>query len=186
MHGRETENVKKGEYPMQPMIAPGEGVEVLDNDGHRALTARRAFEVGATILTVRGDLKNEPTRYSIQVGEDLHMEPTELPADKQYFDDYLWPFLNHGFSPNARMRGRDLVAITSISVGEEITFDYNTNEWAMATPFKCMKTGRFVSGFSHLDELGRNEIRGITSDFILQREAREAEKNERIQRNLAK
>ena len=84
------------------------------------------------------------------------------------------------------MIGRDLVAITSISAGDEITFDYNTNEWAMATPFKCMETGRFVSGFSHLDEPGRDQIRSITSDFILQREARETGKVERLQRNLAK
>ena len=119
---------------MQPKIAPGAGVEVVDSDGHRALQARKCFRVGDVILTVRGDLKDRPTKYSIQVSEDLHMEPCELPSGQTYFDDYLWPFLNHGFEPNARMNGRDLIALKDIEVGDEVTFNYNTNEWSMATP----------------------------------------------------
>ena len=53
--------------------------------------------------------------------------------------------------------GRDVAA------GETISFDYNSNEWAMAEPFTCAETGENVQGFRHLDE-GRKsalERRGL-------------------------
>ena len=153
---------------MEPKIVPGLGIEVLDDDGHRSLCARRSFEPGDTILEVRGDVFAKASRYSIQVSRDMHIEPSVLPTDAEYFDDYLWPFLNHGFEPNAMMRGRQLIAIRAIQASDEITFDYNTNEWDMATPFTCLRTGRVVSGYKHLNPNERERIKDITSPFILQ------------------
>ena len=96
------------------------------------------------------------------------MEPCELPTDQQYFDDYLWPFLNHGFTPNSMMVGRQLVATTDIEAGTEITFNYNANEWDMATPFRCNQTGRMVAGHKHLSDEDRAAIADVTSEFILE------------------
>ena len=159
---------------MEPRIVPGLKIEVLDREGHRSLQSRQAFEAGDVILEVRGDVIGEASRYSIQVSRDLHIEPSELPENLTAYDDYLWPFLNHGFSPNAMMRGRELIAISPIAEGAEITFDYNTNEWDMATPFQCSKTGRSVSGYKHLSTKERALIRDVTSPFILQLAAEES------------
>ena len=153
---------------MEPKIVPGLGIEVLDDEGHRSLCSRRSFKTGESILEVRGDVITTASRYSIQVSSDLHIEPSALPTNLEFFDDYLWPFLNHGFEPNAMMQGRQLVAIREIAEGEEITFDYNTNEWDMATPFECMITGRKVGGYKHLNAQERDQIRDFTSPFILQ------------------
>ena len=153
---------------MEPKIMPGQDIEVLDDAGHRSLCARRVFTKGESILEVRGDVIKQASRYSIQVSSDLHIEPSVLPDNIEFFDDYLWPFLNHGFEPNAMMQGRQLIAIRDIAAGDEITFDYNTNEWDMATPFDCMKTGRQVRGYKHLNAEERAQIRDFTSPFILQ------------------
>ena len=153
---------------MEPKIVPGQGIEVVDDGGHRSLCSRRSFETGESILEVRGDVITEASKYSIQVSSDMHIEPSALPTNLEFFDDYLWPFLNHGFEPNAMMQGRQLIAIRDIAEGEEITFDYNTNEWDMATPFECMATGRKVRGYKHLSAEERARIRDFTSPFILQ------------------
>ena len=66
------------------------------------------------------------------------------------------------------MEGKKLMAICDISEGDEITFNYNGNEWDMATPFTCMKTGRKVTGNRHLTASQRMQIESVTSSFILQ------------------
>ena len=153
---------------MEPQILAGRFVHVLDNDGHRSLRAKRGFAKGEKILEVRGDTFSVATRYSIQVSTDLHIEPGELPSELAHYDDYLWPFLNHSFSPNAMMNGRALVALSDIDSGAEVTFNYNGNEWDMATPFQCMETGRWVRGYRHLNDEERAAIRDVTSPFILE------------------
>ena len=66
------------------------------------------------------------------------------------------------------MVGRQLVATTDIPAGTEITFNYNANEWDMATPFKCHETGRMVRGNKHLSGEERAKISAVTSEFILE------------------
>ena len=170
---------------MEPTIMPGKGIEVVDDGGHRSLCTRRSFKIGESILEVRGDVITEASRYSIQVSSDMHIEPTAVPTNLEFFDDYLWPFLNHGFEPNSMMQGRQLVAIRDIAKGEEITFDYNANEWDMATPFECMATGRKVRGYKYLSAEERALIRDVTSPFILQL-AEQAEDATVLRREAAK
>jgi hypothetical protein len=159
---------------MEPQILNGVNVEVVDRAGHRSLRAKQAFKEGDTILVVKGDRVDTPSKYSIQVGIGQHIEPGAVPVDQRNYDDYLWPFLNHGFSPNAAMNGESLIALSDIEVGAEITFNYNANEWLMATPFVCMKTGREVGGFKRLGPADRAELYPICSTFI-----RTLEENER-------
>ncbi len=153
---------------MEPQILSGRNIEVRDEDGHRSLRARVDFNRGDTILEVRGDVVHVPSRYSIQVGTNEHVEPGLVPDDLNGYDDYLWPFLNHGFEPNSMMEGRQLLAIVDIAAGDEVTFNYNANEWDMATPFKCMVTGRSVTGHKHLSPEQRARIAPISASFILE------------------
>ena len=153
---------------MEPQILSAIGIEVRDDDGHRSLRAKKGFSAGDVILEVRGDIVDIPSRYSIQVDTEVHVEPAVVPDGLDGYDDYLWPFLNHGFEPNSMMDGKKLLAISDIALGDEITFNYNGNEWDMATPFTCMSTGRQVTGNRHLTASQRLAIESITSSFILQ------------------
>ena len=95
------------------------GIEVRDDAGHRSLRAKKRFGVGEVILEVRGDVVGSPSRYSIQVDTHVHIEPSVVPDGLNGYDDYLWPFLNHGFEPNSMMEGKKLMAICDISEGDE-------------------------------------------------------------------
>lgn len=105
-------------------------------DGERCIVAEAALEAGEWLMTIDGEISSTPCRYSVQIGADTHIAPpAEIGVDGG--DAYLWRFLNHSCNPNTIIVRRVLIAIKPIAAGEEITFDYNTNELAMAAPFKC-------------------------------------------------
>jgi hypothetical protein len=130
----------------------------------RTVRAARPFARGDLLLLLRGWLVAEPTRHTIQVDDDLHLEgePTAL-----------WRYLEHSCAPNARVRDRELLATMPIHVGDEITFDYDTTEWAMASPFACAcgapACRGFVRGFRHLGADTRAVLRPRLAPHLLRR-----------------
>jgi hypothetical protein len=106
-------------------------------DGHCQLVATRDFEIEDHILLLEGEIVECPSRFSVQIGPGQHVEvPAEMQV-KQPLDRYRWRFLNHSCAPNAKFDNRNLVAIREIKASEQITFDYNTTEYDLATPFEC-------------------------------------------------
>jgi len=99
--------------------------------------ARRALAKGDRILDIEGEPVPAPTRHSIQLNLDLHIECTTTIGAEEMRARFPWRFLNHCCDPNASVVGRTLVARRAIAAGEEITFDYTTTEAAMAEPFRC-------------------------------------------------
>lgn len=127
---------------------------LTSTDGVNKLVASRAFAPGETILEVNGVLQTAPSRYSIQIGIDQHVEqPAATPREEER-TRYPWRYLNHSCAPNAALEGRVLRASRPIAKLEEITFDYLTTEFDMATPFACgCKNSACVGevrGFRHL------------------------------------
>jgi len=106
-------------------------------DGHGRLVATMDFEIGDHILRLEGEIVDYPSRFSVQIGPGQHVEPPAEVQVKQPLDRYRWRFLNHSCEPNARFDNRKLVAIREIMASEQITFDYNTTEYDLATPFEC-------------------------------------------------
>ena len=122
--------------------------------GMKGLFSNRTFNKGEIILLLKGNYFNKPTRTSIQVGKDKHVE------------NYEGGLINHHCNPSAKIvihpdfQGANpvspwemglavlLVAKKDILSGEEITFDYETTETEMAEPFKCYCHGRWIRGKS--------------------------------------
>lgn len=74
---------------------------------------------------------NEPHSHTLQVGHRLHAV-LGLPAR----------FLNHSCDGNLTISNSSLTTVTfvarrSIAIGEQLTFDYETSEEWMDTPFDC-------------------------------------------------
>lgn len=110
-------------------------VEIVD--GHHGLVATKDFESGDVVLILHGEITSTPSRYSVQIGPDRHIEvPDEVKASGS-LDRYRWRFLNHSCAPNAAFEGRALIAAQTIRASEQITFDYNTTEFDLASPFAC-------------------------------------------------
>lgn len=82
---------------------------------------------------VVGEPTPHRTRETIEIGPGQHVH-----------DPYAL-YLNHSFTPNLEVRGRDLVALCDIAPGDELTFNYLHNESEIASPFQCHETGRTVS-----------------------------------------
>lgn len=94
-----------------------------------ATLANAAIEAGTAVLRFEGTLTKEPARHTLQVGKDLHLQPDGRP----------WAFLNHSCDPNSRIDFTTwtLVATRRIERGEQVTFNYLTTEWDLASPFPC-------------------------------------------------
>lgn len=101
------------------------------------LFATRDLAQGERILEIHGSIQRAPTRYSIQVSADEHIECGESLSPEEMRTRFPWRFLNHCCDPNASIAGRTLVARRAIRSGEQLTFDYTTTEARMAEPFEC-------------------------------------------------
>lgn len=97
-------------------------------------TGTKNFNIGDIVLKLEGKIFDEPTRTSIQINENQHI------------DCYLGRFVNHSSTPNCKVENRCLIAITKIKENDSITFDYNETEYELAHPFKCIETGKWVVG----------------------------------------
>lgn len=88
------------------------------------LYATTSYAIGDVVLVLEGKLCTKPTDKSIHIGHNMHV------LDK--FGQYV----NHSFEPNVRVHFNTLVAIKYIHEHDEITFNYNDSELAMAAPFE--------------------------------------------------
>lgn len=100
--------------------------------GEKATYSRFAFDAGELVYVVQGEATGRRSRDSIEVAPDQHVE-----------DAYAL-FVNHSFTPNLELRGREMMAREGIAPGDELTFNYLENESAIAAPFVCHDTGRAV------------------------------------------
>ena len=76
-----------------------------------------------------GKILNSPTRYTIQRGENEHVEVQ--PAFLQ--------FINHSCKPNLFFDtlNMQVICIDDIKTGDELTYFYPSTEWIMEEPFIC-------------------------------------------------
>lgn len=125
---------------------------------------------GARLFTVEGELRHVPTRYSIQVGPDLHIDLPDGCSTEEILDRFFWRFTNHSCAPSAVVRGRDMFALTCIEPWQQITFNYNTTEFDMAEPFDCLCRSNNcdgqIRGFRWLSSPARDRIRPWLADHL--------------------
>lgn len=145
--------------------APAPLVRVVVSPGGAALVAARDLPAGARILTAEGVVRATPTQTSFQLDARRHLDvPADLDADTLH-REHPWRFLNHGCDPNAAFRDRVLEALRPIAAGEEIRFDYESTEDALAVPFACRCgdagcRGRLVRGYRFLAPAEQARRRG--------------------------
>lgn len=98
--------------------------------------AARKIAANSIIFTMHGAIITEPTKTSVQVGDNAHIE------------DKTAGLINHSCNPSAfvHRHTRTFISLRDIEVGDEITFDYTNNEDKMAEPFICNCCGKFIGG----------------------------------------
>ena len=121
--------------------------EIKQTEFDKALFTVDAVPAGTVILSFDLDpmhVHPSPTRFSVQVDKDKHLDTPGA----------LFQWLQHQEEPSLRAdTGEKLnfIAVRDMEAGELLSFNYNTTEWSMATPFTCGMSGIEVSGFSTLE-----------------------------------
>lgn len=116
---------------------PSADIAVVQSGEDYRLAALRPYVAGEKLFALAGPTWPHPTRHSIQVGADAHLDAPPQQDFRALLDDYYWRFLNHSCHPTAQIRGREAFATRSIGTWEEINFHYATTEFQMAAPFAC-------------------------------------------------
>ena len=147
-----------------------EFVGVARADRAYRLIAVRRIAVGARLFGIEGEKTQQPTRYSLQIGESLHLDLGCGRSAEEVFDGYYWRFINHSCDPNTLVRCQEVIASRDIEPWADITFNYNTTEYDMAEPFgchcgspRCLGT---IKGFKHLAQEERERLRPSLAPYL--------------------
>ena len=137
------------------------------------LLASRPIVAGERILFMEGETSRTPTRHSLQIGEELHLDLVGPHALEEVLDRYRWRFLNHSCDPNTVVRGRELFALRAIGPWEELTYHYATTEFDMAEPFPCRCGSPAclgeIRGFRHLPPSEQRRLQPLLAEHLRRR-----------------
>ncbi len=144
------------------------GIQVQDR--HRRLVAVGDIARGTLVFRLEGRESPKPTRYSVQVGPGLHLDPDFGRDEFEMVQKYFWRYLDHACEPTVRIIGRDVIALRDIAEDEGVTFHYCTTEYDMATPFDCRCgsphcMGR-IRGARHLTPVQRRRLAKWMADYL--------------------
>lgn len=126
------------------------------------LLADRSFSKGEQVFQLDGKIATAPSKHSIQLDADRHIVT----------ENAIWRFTNHACVPTMRIDTDRpaMIAVRDIAEGEELTFNYNTSEWDIRSPFVCGcgSSSCFgeVRGFKFLPEARRESIKQYLTPFL--------------------
>jgi len=94
--------------------------------------------IDTVVLVLSGPVLQEPTRTSIQIGNEGHVE------------DVKGAMVNHSCDPTCKVIKLHgswvLITVKPVDVGDQITFNYNDSETSMSSPFVCHCCNRKIVG----------------------------------------
>jgi hypothetical protein len=138
---------------------------VAQANGEHGVYAVESIAAGQIFMRIEGERRDRPSRFSVQMGWNLHIDVNEDLSIKEMIDRFPWRFLNHSCDGNTMIQGNCLVALRLICSGEEVTFNYNTTEYEMACPFTCNCGSPFcigeIRGFKFLAPAERDRLRPL-------------------------
>jgi len=125
------------------------------------ILVKKSIKKGQSIFTVKGPIKNKPTKYSFSFSLTEHIEPKRNDGSSDFGH-----YLNHSCDPNTKLKQAfskiknpyiKVIARRNIWVGEELTFDYASWEYRItADKVKCRCGSkicrRVLCGFKDLPE----------------------------------
>lgn len=131
-------------------------------DGQQGLFAKTDIVENTVLLTYDGPILDHPTRLSIQIDENKHIEGT----------DDSNAFLNHSCYANAYVDWNALCmrAKREIPGGEEITCNYFTTDDELHEPFRCTcgsaECKGEIKGFRYLTAKEQRELEPWLPPFL--------------------
>jgi hypothetical protein len=145
-------------------------VGVLVEQSERRLVTTTAIAEGTVLFRIEGHETRTPTKYSLQVGKDLHLDQRGARDANDRVRRFYWRYMNHACAPTTRILDREVIAARDIAALEGVTFDYNTTEYDMAEPFRCHCGSAHcvgtVRGAKHLTPAQRARVAPLLPDYL--------------------
>ncbi|MBX9796793.1 SET domain-containing protein-lysine N-methyltransferase [Sphingomonas sp.] len=150
---------------MDANLADRRKVGVLRARGEYALIMLQAVAAGEKLFRLAGIETGTPTRYSIQIGGDQHLDCSPDIGEQDLLDRYFWRFMNHSCAPSVTIAYPYVVALRDLAPWDAVTFNYNTTEWDMAEPFACRCGAESclgeIKGFKHLTKAQIDQLPAV-------------------------
>jgi hypothetical protein len=145
-------------------------VGVLVEQHERRLVAMQHVAEGTRLFRIEGQETETPSRHSLQVGWNLHLDQSCARDPNDRVARFYWRYMNHHCEPTTVIRDRDVVALRHVVPGDGITFDYNTTEYELAEPFECRcgsaRCVGVVRGARHLTPAQRVRLEPWLPDYL--------------------
>lgn len=145
-------------------------VGVLVEQAERRLVAVMPIAAGTVLFRIEGFETRTPTKYSLQVGRDLHLDQRGARDATDRVRRFYWRYMNHACEPTTRIVDREVLALRDIAPLEAVTFDYNTTEYDLADPFRCSCGAKgcvgVVRGAKHLTPEQRARVADVLPDYL--------------------
>jgi hypothetical protein len=145
--------------------------EVLRHEGQFRLVTTEATAAGERLFRMEGMQTELPNRHSLQLDATTHLSAGQHDLET-FLDRYFWRFMNHHCEPSVFLRGREVYAARALAPGDEITFHYNTTEYAMAEAFSCRcgsaRCQGEIRGFQWLARAEQEALRPWLAPYLLQ------------------
>lgn len=133
--------------------------------------ALRTIQPGELLFPVEGRRTRTPSKYSVQIDTEWHLDPGVGPGIHEAMDAQFWRFMNHSCDPNVLLREQRVVGLRAILPGEDLTFDYHTTEYELAEPFGCrcgsVQCLGVIRGFRYLSPVARERLRHHLPRYLL-------------------
>lgn len=145
-------------------------VGVLVEQSERRLVSTQAIASGTILFRIEGFETRTPTKYSLQVGRDVHLDQRGARDATDRVRRFYWRYMNHACEPTTRIVNRQVVALRDIAALEAVSFDYNTTEYDLAEPFGCNCGAQWcvgtVRGARHLTPSQRERVGHLLPDYL--------------------
>lgn len=103
-------------------------IEINESENGFLTLSTKDFLKEELIISIKGAETLVRDKFTIQVEPEIHISPLKFSGK----------YINHSCAPNTRVSNRKFIALRDISIGEEITFDYNSTEDEIAEAFDCL------------------------------------------------
>tara|TARA_B100001094_G_scaffold300929_1_gene326787 strand:+ start:364 stop:705 length:342 start_codon:yes stop_codon:yes gene_type:complete len=109
-------------------------MEIINHNNCKSLYSTQSYQHNQIIYKLSGPIVTNPTRTSIEIGPNQHIE------------NKYGQCMNHSFHPTCKIENGCIVACQDIDTNTELTFNYNETETNMSHPFVDNETNKMVSG----------------------------------------
>lgn len=146
-------------------VSYGDSLDLVTKDGHRVVVARVAIPAGAVVSRMRGELRESPTRWSLQVDHGLHLGKSGWTYDEMCHACEATCYVDLSQRGDPKIR-----AARDLAPGDEATLNYCATEEELAEPFDCecgsVSCYGVVRGFRHLSAEQRQQILQILAPHL--------------------